>query len=91
MIQALQDALRRKTAYRRVFLADTDEARLVLRDIMRQVLPRTSLLCPGKQDVTDANCGAHSLAAGILRTIYSSDEDLKKQIEELYRQENQQP
>ena len=91
MIQALQDALRRKTAYRRVFLADTDEARLVLRDIMRQVIPRASLLCPGKQDVTNANCGAHSLAVGILRTIYSSDEELKKQIEELYRQENQQP
>lgn len=90
MIQALIDRLRRKNAYRAVFLADTESARLVRRDLVRAVFPKTSLLCPGKPDLTAANCGVHSYAAGILHLIHSSDEGLKKEIEELYKHENEQ-
>ncbi len=90
-LQAIHDRLRRKAAYRAVFLADNDNARLVLRDLVRQVNPKNSLLVPGKPDITQANCGAHALAAGMLKLIWSSDQDLKKEIEELYKQENEQP
>lgn len=86
-LQVIKDALRRKAAYRRVFLADNEDARLVLRDLLRQVMPRTSMLVPGKPDETQANAGAHGLAAGMLRLIFKNDEDLKRQLSELLSQE----
>ena len=89
-MQAIKDALHRKHAYRRVFLADTDDARLIVRDLMRQIVPKSSLLVPGRPDITQANCGAHSYAAGILKLIHESDEDLHKQIAAMYQHENQQ-
>lgn len=88
-IQILKDRLNRSQAYKDVFLADTESARLVLRDLMKQADPRTSLFVPGHPDVTANNLGARDMAAGMLRLIFGNDADLRKQISDNYNQENQ--
>lgn len=88
-VQQLIDRLNRSQAYKDVFLADTESARLVLRDLMKEADPRHKLFIPGHADITANNLGARDLAAGMLRLIFGNDADLRKQISENYNQENQ--
>lgn len=75
-----------KAAYQRVFTRENDDAERVLKDLCKRADVARSVFTPGHPDKTAYDCGARDIVLGILRMVHSTDEDIRKQITELYKQ-----
>ncbi len=89
MIEAIRSALRMRSLYRQVF--STEAGKVVLNDLCKAACVSTSAFSVNNQHQTAYDNGARDLVLGILRKIHRSDEDLHRQIAEMYEQEKQQP
>lgn len=75
-----------KSAYVRLFTRENDDAERVINDLCKKADISRSVYTPGHPDKTAYDCGARDLVLGILRMVHSTDEDIRKQITELYKQ-----
>jgi hypothetical protein len=73
-------------AYQRLMTKESDDAERVLADLCKKADVARSVFTPGHPDKTAYDCGARDLVLGILRMVHSTDEDIRKQISELYKQ-----
>ena len=87
ILRALKDAMHLRSRYRAVF--GTPDGQAVLLDLMKAGQVTTSAFTAANPHQTAYDNGARDLVLGILKKINRTDEDLKKQIEEVYKQENQ--
>ena len=74
-----------RAAYQRLFTRENDDAERVLKDLCKKADLARSVFTPGHPDKTAYDCGARDLVLGILRMVHSTDEDIRKQITELYK------
>lgn len=77
-------------AYRRIFTRENDDVQRVLADLCKKADVTRSCFTPGKPDLTAYDNGARDLVLGILRMIHSTDAEIRKQIEEVYQQQENQ-
>lgn len=75
-----------KAAYQRLMTREDDDAARVINDLCKKADISRSVYTPGHPDKTAYDCGARDLVLGILRMVHSTDEDIRKQITELYKQ-----
>jgi hypothetical protein len=83
--ERLHDAMRLRSSYKTAFSGDSGQ--IVLRDLMRRGFIARSPIVAGDRDQTMANIGMQRMVQSIMRFVYRTDDDLRKEIEAAYNKE----
>lgn len=87
LIQRMADILAVRSAYRDVFKTPSGE--IVLRHLSRSAKVNTSAFVAGSPDQTAYLNGQRDIVLSILRYVHGSDDEIKRAIEQAYKQEKQ--
>lgn len=88
LLQRLGDALAMRKAYRTIF--STEDGKIVLRHLCKNGCVTSPAFVAGDAQTTAYNNGKRDIVLAMLRYVHSSDDDIRRAIEETYKQEKQQ-
>lgn len=87
LVQRMAEVLSVRSAYREVFKTPSGEK--VLRHLCRSAKVNTSAFVAGSPDQTAYLNGQRDIVISILRYVHGNDDEIKRAIEQAYKQEKQ--